>query len=242
MTNKNQDPPHFRPMQWFAYGGIATIAFGIGRVNGFGIILIPPLNQDEIYIFFARIVLFVEFVILAIRWIIATHYELGMWIRELNNPPSKDTEWVSMLCLSIVLGLLVSFPHRIVYISAFMTVYSFLNYWTQWICNDRFSIALEKTRVSKKHVVYDKKMVLNAMERFWIKRPQLARITSMMFFSSIAFSLAFAGHFQQGIQRIKFQLCAYILLILNILVSEIIVYYWRYILDKEIKEAYKNKK
>ena len=74
------------------------------------------------------------------------------------------------------------------------------------------------------------------MEHFWLKRPQLARRVTMMFFSSIAFGLALAGTVQGEPQKHRFQLSAYVILILVLFISEVVIAWWRYKLDQGIEK------
>lgn len=80
----------------------------------------------------------------------------------------------------------------------------------------------------------EREAVLMAMEYFWLRRPQLARIATMMFLNSIAFGLALAGQVQQEPQRHRFQLTAYCILILVLLIGEIIIAFWRHKLRQNI--------
>ncbi len=191
-------------------------------------------EPTEMAIFAAPIILFVELFVLVIRWMIATHHEFDMWKFWLKHPFTAVQKKAAFFGLPVVLGILPAFPNNIVFISGFMTVYSLANYWTQWLSNDHFYRAVQKTR--ELHMNRAKSEVLTIMEQFWLKRPQLARIVTMMFFNFIAFSLALAGAVQQEPQRHRFQLSAYAILILVLLISEIIIAWWRYKLDQGIKE------
>jgi hypothetical protein len=75
------------------------------------------------------------------------------------------------------------------------------------------------------------------MKKFWIDQHQLGRITIMIFVSSLAFALALAGAVQQDPQRIHFQVAAYVVLIVLILVSEAVIFFWRHELHDEIDRA-----
>src|SRR5260370_12610125 len=229
------DPPFFDVLRGLAYGGIFAVFFGVASINGFGEMWVLPAAPIEKAIFGARIILFVELLFLAFRWIIATHHELDLWLRWLENPFGRQEMYAAIFGLSVDLGLLLAFPHKIVYISGFITLHFLLNYWTQWLSNDHFDLALQKTRRTRLGKARSK--VLEEMESFWLKRPQLGRVTTMMFFSFGAFSLAFAGAFQQEAQRLPYQLIAYIVLILDILIGEIVIVRWRRRLEQGLRHA-----
>lgn len=219
----------------FCYAGIFVVAGITTAFNDFSTMWSFPPAPGGRVIFFARLVLFAEFVTLALRWVIGTHTELDMWILWLNNPFQRQEIYTAMFSLALVLGLLLAFPHRVVFITFFMTSYFLVDYWAQWLANDHFDRALRRTRV--KHLSSTKFEVLKAMEYYWLRRPQLARVTTMMFFSSMAFSLALAGAFQQEPQRTRYQLAAYLLLILDLLVGESVVSWWRHKRNQAMRQA-----
>ena len=158
-----------------------------------------------------------------------------MWVEWLDNPVTTAQTLTALLGLPVVLGLLLAFSYDIAVISGLMTMYLLVNYWAQWLCNDHFSRALQKTRQRPPGKINSS--VPQAMECFWVNQPQLGRITTMMFFSSIAFNLALAGAFQTGRQKLLFQMSAYSVLILDVLIGEIVVARWRYRLDRDIEQA-----
>jgi hypothetical protein len=231
------NPPFFDTLRGVAYAGIFVVAAVAASNNGFGEMWVLPAAPAETALFAARFVLFVELLVLAFRWIIATHHELELWLRWLENPFGRQEMYAAIFGLSVVLGLLLAFPHKIVFISGFVTVYFLLSYWTQWLSNDHFDLALQKTR--RRHLGKAKIEVLDVMEYYWLKRPQLGREVTMMFFSSGAFSLAFAGGFQQEAQRLRYQFSAYVVLILDILIGEIVIALWRRKREQGIRQAIK---
>jgi hypothetical protein len=232
------DSPRFDNFKNLAYGGIIAV-FGIAvSVNGFASMWAFPSTLGEQMLFVGRVTLFVVFVLLAYRWVIATHNELDMWLLWLDNPIQKNEVYSAMFSLSVVLGLSVAFPHRVVFITFFITFYFLIVYWAQWLANDHFTQALLRTR--KRHLNQTKSEVLKAMDNYWLQRPQLARIATMMFFSGMAFSLALAGNYQAQPGKTRFQLAAYVLLILNILLGEAVITWWRHKRDQRIEDITKS--
>jgi hypothetical protein len=59
----------------------------------------------------------------------------------------------------------------------------------------------------------------------------------MMFFSSVSFALALRGKVQPGPSRKSWELAAYVILTLNILVGELVIAYWRVRRDQGIALA-----
>jgi|ERR1035438_9308154 hypothetical protein len=211
---------------------IFAVAAAVAAFNGFDEIWKTP---PPTMVLTAQLVLLFVLVVLDIRWIIATHLQLEMWIRWLEPPFPKTQVYAALIVLSIALGVIPAFSHRIVIVSGMMNLYFVVNYWTQWLSNDYFKSALQKTRMVAMSPPKEKALV--AMERFWLERPQLARITTMQFFSGIALSLAIAGAYQKEPQKQLFQVGAYILLILNAFIGECVIAWWRLRLDQDITNA-----
>jgi hypothetical protein len=238
LTGDYSKKPDRTGFDWFRGIGvslIAAVAFSVATFNGFDEMWKKPSSP---MILAAQLVLLSVLIVLDIRWIIATHLQLEMWIRWLNHHYPKPQVYAAMIILSIVLGVMPAFSHRIVIISGIMNLYFFVNYWTQWLSNDHFKSALQENRTKPMSKVKDKALV--AMESFWLRRPQLARITTTQFFSGIAFSLALAGAYQQEPGKRLFQLSAYFLLIVDVLISEIVMAWWRFRLEQAITKAERN--
>jgi hypothetical protein len=217
-----------------AYWGIVVIFGLVVTLNDFKSMWTPSAWDKE-GLFAAGIVLFVGLAILACRWVDATSNEMELWIDELRNPMTKKQVQGAMFGLAIVLGSLLALAHNIICVSAFMAGYFLVNYWTQWLSNEHFRRALERTREAPLDSMNFK--VLDVMEEYWLARPQMARIVTMMFFASLAFSLALAGWAQQKPQRTPFYLASYVLLFLDILVGEIVMFVWRRDRDNKIELA-----
>jgi hypothetical protein len=217
-----------------AYWGIVGVFAVVTSLNDFKSMWTPSAWDGQ-GLFAAGIVLFVGLSVLAYRWVHATNEEMELWIDELHNPMTKKQVQGAMFGLAIVLGTLLALAHNIACVSGLMAVYFLVNYWTQWLSNEHFRRALERTRQSPLSTTNFK--VLDAMEKYWLALPQMARITTMMFFASLAFSLALAGWAQQEPQRTRFYLASYVLLFLDILGGEITIFVWRCKRDYKIDLA-----
>jgi hypothetical protein len=217
-----------------AYWGIVGVFAVVASLNDFKSMWTPS-TWDSQGLFAAGIVLFIGIAVLAYRWIDATSNEMEMWIDELRNPMTKKQVHGAMIGLAIVLGFLLALAHNITCVSALMAAYFLVNYWTQWLSNEHFRRALERTRQSPLDNTNFK--VLDVMEEYWLARPQMVRIVTMMFFASFAFSLALAGWVQQGPEKTRFYFASYGLLFLDILIGEIVMFVWRSDRDKKIDQA-----
>lgn len=149
---------------WYRAIGISLIfvvATAVAASNGFDELWKKPSSP---MVLTAQLVLLIVLIVLDIRWIIATHLELEMWIRWLKHPFPNTQVYAALIVLPIVLGAIPAFSHRIVIISGIMNLYFFVNYWTQWLSNDHFKSALQKTRMTSISEV--KRKALDAMEFF----------------------------------------------------------------------------
>lgn len=196
----------------------------------------PPFSVQTA-LFIARIALFTELVLWAARWIIATRQEAKWWVTYLHYKQEPTEAFASMLALALFLGLLMAFAHHIVIVSGLFTTGLLLNYYTQSYCNDVVSEQLDRAREESEQ---DARLlrILGVMRDFWLVRHQLARITTMMFVASVAFSLALAGAVQADPMKAHFELAAYIVLISDVLVAELIIYFWRRDLKRGITEVW----
>lgn len=196
------DRTGFDVFRGIGIGLIFVVATTVATFNGFDVIWKEPSSP---MILTAQLVLLIVLIVLDIRWIIVTHLQLEMWIRWLKHPFPRVQVYGALIILPMVLGVMPAFSHKIVIVSGIMNIYFFVNYWTQWLSNDHFKNALEENRA--RPMSEKKRKVLVAMEFFWLKRPQLARITTMQFFSGIAFSVALAEHISKN-QKNNYFNCA----------------------------------
>jgi hypothetical protein len=147
------DPGEIGGLKFVAYGEvfgvlIAAMAFNneffVKACSEFSDIL--NLSMVERLNFSAEAALFFVSLILVLRWMIATQHEFDLWKVWLKNPFTPVEQKTALITYPIVLGIMPAYPNHIVFTSAFMAVYSFLNYWTQSLCNDNFKRALHKTK------------------------------------------------------------------------------------------------
>jgi len=234
-TVSPEDITRFETIRNVGYA-IIMIVFGVSiSQNDFGRVWSPPASPVDTPLYIARIILFVLLAVLMVRWILATHHEYDIWMRWLNNPLEPQQVYGAMIALAVVLGLLLAFPHHILFVTIIVSCSALFTYWTQWLCNDHFERALRETRRGAADALAAQ--VLDAMEIYWLKRPQLGRMAVIIFTSCIAFAFAFGGSLVQGSTARTLNLVAYAIVATNILVGEIVIGYWRHVRDKSIYRA-----
>jgi hypothetical protein len=218
--------------RWFACGMLVAVFSAAASLNGFSDMWKQNARSDDPLLFGAKAALFAVLASLAFRWVLATHQELILWLDWLDNAVERHEVYGAMFGLGIVLGLSLAFVHHVVFIMLFLSAAMLFNYWTQWLANDQFARSLERTR--SKHLSAQASRVLEVMERYWIGRAQLGRLTTGMFFACMAFSLALAGATQNGALTRQLYLAAYGLMCTDIFVCECVVAVWRHQRNKEI--------
>lgn len=232
-SHESGSSPNLRVLNRFrkgAYGGILVVFASFGGLNYFKTEWLPWTTPHE-HGDFVRLgaFLFATLLLLAGQWVHATRQELGLWLTWLKNPAQKRRVYIAIVSLSIFLGLCLAFAFNIFWISLLTTVYLLLNYWSQWLSNDHLRRALDQTRASTLNE--KERYALEVIEHYWLKLPQLARITTLMFCSAISFSLAFAATVKPDPTRqhyiALFTIAAYWILIATILIGEAIIANWR---------------
>lgn len=220
---------------WLILGGIFA---GTAVLQGQSFISMweLPSGAGSVLPYSARIILFVQLIAISILWMAGTHSELELWEKWLDtrmHEPGDFEVYLAIFGLPVVLGLMFLFVYNIVLISLYISLYLVFNIWAQWVANTRFDGFLKDTRtryLSKAH-----EQVLVVMEQYWLKRPQLGRISCMALFSLASFFLALAGAQRGRPGGERLQLLAYGVLILTLLVGDGVVNYWRVKRQKEIK-------
>jgi uncharacterized membrane protein (DUF485 family) len=179
-----------------------------------------------------RIVLGLTAIFLVGMWIAATFAELLLWIDNLQVVLATYHVYLAIILTAVGLGVMLLMVWNIVLFSGYFSLFLLFCYWSQWLANDYFANALAETPLTP-----DNSKVLEALETYWLKRPQLARIMTMMFISLVAFAISLTGHFGAQNKREVLDLVAYGLMILNILCGEAIIISWRSSRDAAIARA-----
>ena len=174
-------------------------------------------------------------VLLVALWISATTHEFQLWQRYIHYVFIRQQVYAAMFGLAFVLGTLLVFAvaFNVVVFTAFLSSYLLFNYWTQWVTNEHFERALEVTLKSESLSASHRK-ILMILRHYWLARPQLARIATMMFVSLVAFALAFRGMTVDSMSA-NFTAAAYLLEIITIIVGEAVIYRWRHIRDSRLQ-------
>jgi hypothetical protein len=169
-----------------------------------------------------RIVLGVTAMFYVGMWIAATFHELLLLINNLKIVFVTYQVYLAMILTAVGLGVMLLMVWNIMLFSGYFALFLLFNYWSQWLGNGYFANALAETPRTP-----DNSKLLEALETYWLKRPQLARIVTMMFISLVAFAISLTGHFGARSEGEVLDLAAYGLMILNIVCGETVIIFWR---------------
>lgn len=230
---QNQDSD-FRKLQTFCYGMVLTIVFGTLALRRDAILteFALPQSTSALPLFICRIVLFLITLFYVVQWFAATAHELSLWVRWLDFVFMRGETYIATFGLAVALGMLLVFVPYIALFSAYFSAFLLLHYWWQWLCNEYFVRASARRSIRE-----SKDTALPALRHYWLDRPLLGRIVTMLFFSMIAFSIALTGTVTEGDASNTLKLSAYLVMILTIGGSEVIILYWRRARDRAIEEA-----
>ncbi|MGH7800156.1 MAG: hypothetical protein ACREOW_05935 [Thermodesulfobacteriota bacterium] len=198
----------------------------------------PPTPDPLYYSDVLGILLLVEIVILIFRWVLAVMGEMRLLKQYLTDflAPQPIQIYVWTIIFSILLGTLGYLSDNILACSAIFVAYSLGDIWGHRIRNNQLKRALGQT---DKASLDSRASAWKAIELFYLERPQLERSATMMFFSFIALLLAQASRFTSSTSNGPWLGCAaYVVLILNIAVTELVIYKWRRLRDRDLGESY----
>lgn len=180
--------------------------------------------------FLERLLLFFVTLVFILRWIASTAHEFNLWVEYLEYIFVRAQVFVGMLGLAFGLGLMLVLVYDITIFAAYFTAFLCFNLWTQWLTNDHFRRAAQKTGHNDEN-----RSVLEVLEYYWLKRPQLRRIAVMAFFSLVAFIIALLGTLRGDEWEEPLHLLAGGLLVLTIVVGEFLIARWRATRDHRLQ-------
>lgn len=169
-----------------------------------------------------------------IRWIAATAHEFQMLQDTVQYAPVVGGQaYAVIIVLGLTLGVMGLFYDHIV---IFALIYASLNLstmWGQWLTSVHLQSALHEARSGGARQGARAK-ALNAIETYYFKRPQQARFVMMLFCSMGAALLGGVGGQRTDAMGEQMVYGAYIVMILNIVATELWVTVWRRRRDRQL--------
>ena len=235
---KPEVPALFDGLKIFAYTLIPTVVAIVAYIPGVGFERLWewPHEASDTPLFFLRLAMFVLLCVWSLRWIWATQRELTFWV--IWMPEFHFARWeavAAMLGLAPVLGTLIASAHNLPLCTGLMAATAFMNYWTQAVANEHFVDAVALSR--EQEVEPWREEVLEAMERFWLDRPQMGRIVAIMFAHCLTFTVAVAGATTSSPERSRMlYIAAAVMFIVTTVAGEVVVAVWRRRLSRDIED------
>lgn len=220
-TAKNRKAVETLNILWGA--GIAitlAVAFGIyswSKIEGLG--------QQDYRLLVETLVLLATTVILFVRYLSATHYELGMLSDYLNGSSAariSPSVYYAIFSLALFFGSLIATAHIIIIYSSIVLAYSLVDMWSGWLVRRNIVPLIERKK--SQHLPVGEREIVKIIKDYYLGNPMFERAATMMFVNWIGFSLALVFHFT------KITWCrdlAYGFVILNMLTGEYIIHRWR---------------
>ena len=223
-----------KKFQYLSYSLIAGVVLALNAKDKI-IATFSNFGASDYFLSLCQTLIISDIIILIIFWIIETAAEFQILQDYLAHAPViKRQAYLSMIALSIVLGLLGYLYDQILIFSIIFATYNLVNMWAVWVFNQHFKECIEDSKVDP--ATTEKGLVLiAALEEYYFNRPHIPRIVTMMFFSMTCVSLSVAGILLESQNKNLFTYAAYLVMFINIAASEYTIWVWRQKRDIIIK-------
>jgi hypothetical protein len=184
--------------------------------------------------------LLITVIVLVFRWIFAVSGEMRLlraYLHEYVQPvPGQVYLWT--ILFSTLLGVLGSTTDNIIAFSAILAVYSGCDIWGQRLRDMQLKEAFRRmSREGSGDATMTSKR--QAIENYYLDRPQIERSATIMFFTFVSLSLALSGNASQSVEVKEWlHIAAYALVIMNIAISEVVIWRWRKTRDVVLGDKY----
>ncbi len=247
--------------QRIAYPSVIGIILLIFRKEQ--IALLFNFETENYLLNFCSVFLLFIVIFLVFQWIIATSNEFALLQRYSRySPLVKHQSYFIIIGLTTLLGVMGYYAKDILIFSCIFTIYSFVNICGSWVVIPHIISGFEKhikelyrayknredkidsalLTIAKDYFESKECSMFRIIEEYYIFRPVVLRSVVITFISCISLILALIANLGDitqitlsAKQRDIFSILAYIIMILNILVSEIIIALWRKERDKKIE-------
>jgi hypothetical protein len=185
---------------------------------------------------FESAVLLLVVVGLVFRWLFAVSGEMRLlrtyFEDQIAAQPAQVYVWT--VVFSILLGTLGALTNRITLFSALFSVYSLADIWGQSLRDMQLKKVFRAVPAPSNSEDATK---FEAIRDYFLDRPQMQRSATILFFSMTALLLSMTRD-RFDAYAVWAQIGAYAIMILNICLSEIIIYRWRKARDAVLGDTY----
>ncbi len=189
---------------------------------------------DKLHFFLSLTLAIVCFILLII-YSIETYKELNLLNDFLDGKRASRVQsktYLTVIAIAIFFGALISITHMIIVFSIVIVFYNLFDIWGGWQVDKNIRPLIE-SKLKEKNEQEVENIVI-AIKNFYFKNPTMQRDITIMFVNWIAISFSIVFYFTS---ENMYRNIAYTIIITNIIIGEIIIYYWRRKRDKII---YKN--
>lgn len=200
--------------------------------------LLSPTTSHQYLLDVLGVVLLLTVVGLVFRWIFAVFGEMRL-LREYFHEqirPQPGQVYLWAVLFSILLGALGSLADNIIAFSAVLAVYSVGDMWGRKLRDNQLKEALRQIRSKGGDPLLPGHQ---AIEHYYLERPQAERCATMMFFSFAALSLALTGNATHSPGKKEWlHAISYGIIVTNIGLSEVVIWRWRKTRDAVLGDKY----
>jgi hypothetical protein len=151
-----------------------------------------------------------------------------------HAPIVNRQAYLAILAVAVVLGTLGYFYDKIIIFSIIFAIYNLFNMWAVWVVNQHLTETFDISK-SNPTIEESSKMRIAILEEYYLRRPQIPRIVTIMFFSMTSIIFGILGALSNSPHATYFLYGAYVIMILNISLSELVIWFWRQTRDERIK-------
>jgi hypothetical protein len=211
-----------------ALGIVLAIVFGFYSINKYG-----ELSQGGLHFLVILLALFLTTILLFARYLTATHHELDLLADYVDGSSLRvgRSVYYSVFLLAGVFGALIAWSHLILVYTAVLLVYNIADLWAAWLVRQNITPLFQK-KLSQ-HISLEEREIVGVIQSYYLGNPTLERAASLMFADWIGFSFALAFHYTK---IVWYRDLAYLIVILNLLAGEYVIYRWRSKRDRQITQ------
>ena len=133
------------------------------------------------------------------------------------------------MLLALFFGMLISISHLILIFSIIIVFYNLCDVWGGWQVSKTIRPLIDRKLAMDDCI--EEKEIIKTLKLYYFGNPTLQRVITIMFCNWIAVCMSLIFYFDHNP---LFRNIAYSLIILNIIISEIVIYLWRKKRDKII--------
>ncbi|MFA5353643.1 MAG: hypothetical protein WC291_05395 [Thermodesulfovibrionales bacterium] len=174
--------------------------------------------------------------ILFLRYAIACHYELGMLadhVDESSAPRIRAKTYVVIMSLALFFGVLISVSDKILIYAVLIVIYNLIDLWGGFQVQKILRPLIDERIGAEKS--QQEIEILRTIDCYYFQNPTLQRIVTIMFVNWIAVCSALISSYEEkGLSQI-YRDIAYLILVLNIIISELFIFIWRKKRDNAIE-------